>query len=150
MRIALGSDHAGYHLKESVKAWLRDWGHEPIDFGASSQESVDYPDIAVSVAKAVAASDADRGVLICGTGIGMSIAANKIRGIRAALVYDETTARLSREHNDANVIALGARTSSPDQVKTMLDAWLSTEFAGGRHCQRIDKIRRTEDMPGRC
>jgi ribose 5-phosphate isomerase B len=140
MRIALGADHAGVALKEQLKARLDARGIAYEDFGATTTESVDYPDLAVKVARAVAGGAFDRGVLICGTGAGMAIAANKIAGIRAAAVCDEVIARLTREHNDINVLTLGARTTPTDLAGRLLDLFLDTPFGGGRHQPRVDKI----------
>jgi ribose 5-phosphate isomerase B len=142
MRIAIGSDHRGVEFKSSVIASLKSWGYEYHDWGAYSEEPVDYPDIAAKVACAVTAGEFDRGILICGTGIGMSIAANKINGIRAALAYDEFTATRARLHNDANVLCLGCL--RPGDVPAMLKAFLTTEFEGGRHQRRLDKISALE------
>lgn len=144
MRIAVGADHAGYLLKEKVKSHLEELGHAVEDCGTHSTDSCDYPDFAHAVAEKVAAGTAQRGVLVCGSGIGMAIAANKTPGVRAANVDTENEARLSREHNDANVLALGARIVTDDAAKTIVDAWLQTQFAGGRHQQRVDKITRLE------
>ncbi len=144
--IALGADHAGWELKEDLKAWLIQHGHQVIDFGTHSPEAVDYPDYASQVAESVAAAKAERGVLVCGTGIGMSMTANKIAGVRAAVCGDIFTARMSREHNDANVLAMGARLTQRDTAIEILRAWLTTEFAGGRHARRVEKIARLERM----
>jgi ribose 5-phosphate isomerase B len=138
--IALGADHAGFHLKEALKAWLIEQGYQVVDYGTHSPESVDYPDYAVQVAEAVADQKVERGVLICGTGIGMAMTANKVPGVRAALCSDLYTARASREHNDANVLALGGRLMGPEMALDILRMWLETDFAGGRHRRRIDKI----------
>jgi ribose 5-phosphate isomerase B len=140
MRIALGADHAGVDLKEQLKARLDARGIAYEDLGPSTHESVDYPDFAAKVARAVASGAFDRGVLVCGTGAGMAIAANKIEGIRAAAVPDEATARLTRDHNDINVLALGARTTPTDVALRVLDLFLDTPFGGGRHQPRVDKI----------
>ncbi|HHV62928.1 MAG TPA: ribose 5-phosphate isomerase B [Firmicutes bacterium] len=144
MRVALGSDHGGYLLKEHLKSILDDMGVVYEDFGTFSEESVDYPDIGLEVARRVARGEFDRGVLICGTGIGMSIAANKIPGIRASLCQDTVTARLAREHNDANVLTLGGRIIGPVVAEEILKVWLSTPFSGGRHARRIEKITLAE------
>jgi ribose 5-phosphate isomerase B len=144
MVIALGADHAGWELKEALKAWLIQSGHQILDFGTHSPDAVDYPDYALQVAEAVAAAKAERGVLVCGTGIGMAMAANKIPGVRAALCSDSFTARISREHNDANVLALGGRLTSAELGLEILQAWLSTAFAGGRHERRVTKIAQIE------
>ena len=138
--IALGADHAGFQVKEALKAWLIEQGYQVVDYGTHSPESVDYPDYAAEVAEAVADQKVERGVLICGTGIGMAITANKVAGVRAALCSDLYTARASREHNDANVLTLGGRLMGPEMAVEMLRMWLETDFAGGRHRRRVDKI----------
>lgn len=140
MRIALGADHAGVALKDQVKQRLDELGIGYTDFGTTSTDSVDYPDFAVRVAHEVASGAYDRGILVCGTGIGMAIAANKVAGIRAAPVVDESSARLSRAHNDVNVLALGARVTSPEVADRIITLFLETPFDGGRHQRRLDKI----------
>jgi ribose 5-phosphate isomerase B len=140
MRIALGADHAGVELKDRIKRHLDARGIPCTDFGTMSAESVDYPDYARIVAGEVATGASDRGILVCGTGIGMAIAANKIAGIRAAAVVDTTSAALSREHNDANILALGARMMSPEIAQQIVDIFVDTPFSGGRHQRRLDKI----------
>ena len=140
MRIALGADHAGIHLKAEIRKLLEERGIAYRDFGTDTTESVDYPDFADKVAHAVASGDFDRGLLFCGSGIGMAIAANKVAGIRAAPVVDETSARLSREHNNANVLALGERLTPPDVARRLVNTFLDTPFGGGRHQRRVDKI----------
>jgi len=140
MKIAIGSDHGGFGLKETVLSVLRDGGHEVIDCGCNSIESVDYPDFAEQVCEQVLSGQAALGILVCGTGIGMSMAANRHRGIRAALCHDEYTARLSREHNDANILCLGDRVLGSGVAKAIVDVWLSTGFEGGRHVRRIGKF----------
>ena len=140
MRIALGADHAGVDLKEKIKTLLDERGDVYTDFGTSSHESVDYPDYAIKVAREVASGAFDRGLLFCGSGIGMAIAANKVPGIRAAPVVDEISTRLSREHNDANVLSLGERLTPPDQARRLVEIFLDTTFAGGRHERRLAKI----------
>jgi ribose 5-phosphate isomerase B len=144
VRIALGADHAGFELKDALKRVLDECGASYHDFGTSSSESVDYPDLAEVVCLSVASRKFDRGILVCGSGIGMSIAANKISGIRAAVVSDIEAARLARLHNDANVLAIGARLTPPDRAAAIVRAFLSTSFEGGRHQKRIDKIVRLE------
>ncbi|MCS6963295.1 ribose 5-phosphate isomerase B [Thermoflexus sp.] len=144
MRIAIGADHAGYTLKETLVAYMREHGIEVIDFGTHGPDSVDYPDYARVVAEAVAGGGADFGVLICGTGIGMSIAANKVPGIRAAAVSDVYSARMSRAHNDANILCLGGRVVGPGLAIEILETWLRTSFEGGRHARRLEKIRQLE------
>ncbi|TCP69504.1 ribose 5-phosphate isomerase B [Baia soyae] len=144
MRIILASDHGGVRLKEELKGLLADLHMEFEDIGCTSDQSVDYPDYAEPVAKRVAKGEFDRGILICGTGIGMSIAANKVKGIRCAVVSDEYSARMSREHNNANVLALGERVVGGDLAKSIAHAWLTTEFAGDRHLRRVNKIAELE------
>jgi ribose 5-phosphate isomerase B len=141
--IVIGSDHAGFALKEKLKKHLQEHGFAVEDIGTHAETSVDYPRFAHEVASAVAQGRFERGVLVCGTGIGVSIAANRHRGVRAALVHDETTARLSREHNDANVLALGGRTTDHELALRLLDIWLETPFAGGRHGLRVALIEET-------
>ena len=143
--VALGADHGGFALKEDLKTYVRDWGYTPLDLGTSSIEAVDYPDFAEAVANAVVRGDAWRGVVIDSAGIGSSIAANKVPGARAALCYDRATARNSREHNDDNILSLGARLIPADAAREILAVWLETEFGGGRHQKRVDKIRAIED-----
>lgn len=148
-RIAIGSDHAGYELKEAVKALLTELGHTAIDFGTDGKASVDYPDFAGPTAAAVATGDCDRGILICGTGIGMSIAANKVAGIRAALVHDLLSARLTREHNDSNVLCIGQNIVGGAVALEIVRVWLGADFEGGRHAGRVQKIRFIEAEQGR-
>ena len=143
--VALGADHAGWELKEALKAWLIDQGHQILDFGTHSPDSVDYPDYAAQVAEAVAADKVETGVLVCGTGIGMAIAANKVPGVRAATCSDLYTARMSREHNDANVLALGGRLLAPDAAVEIVATWLATAFQGDRHRRRLTKIAELEE-----
>ena len=144
MRIGLGADHAGVALKDRIKRALGDRGVDYEDLGTDSDQRVDYPDYARRVGEGVASGVFDRGILCCGSGIGMAIAANKISGVRAAPVSDVETARLSREHNDANVLALAARTLDADAALAIVDAFLTTSFAGGRHQRRLDKIAALE------
>ncbi len=139
-RIAIGADHAGFHAKENIKKFLEQSGYEVDDVGTWSEESVDYPDYARAVAVRVAGGQDQLGILACGTGIGMSITANKIPGIRAALAHDAMTARLAREHNDANVLTLGGRVVDDARAIEIVRDFLSTKFAGGRHQRRIDEI----------
>ncbi|MCC6226863.1 MAG: ribose 5-phosphate isomerase B [Microthrixaceae bacterium] len=139
-RIAVGADHAGFRLKQLLAGRLLVLGHEVDDHGTMSEERVDYPDFAVSVARAVAGGDAELGVLVCGSGVGVSIAANKVAGIRAATVHDFTSARLAREHNDANIVCLGARFIGEQVAIDALDAFLDAGFEGGRHVERVAKI----------
>lgn len=146
MKIAIAADHAGFTLKEALRERLSSAGHELTDFGAFSEESADYPDYAFAVAELVASGQAARGILVCSTGIGMSIAANKVTGIRAALAANQEAVQLTREHNDANVIALGAKFLSPDEANRLVDIFLTTEFSGGaRHSRRIEKIATIEN-----
>ena len=140
MKIGIASDHGGFELKEYLKEYLKKAGIEVSDFGTNSEEPVDYPIYGERCARAVANGEVERGVVCCGTGIGISIAANKVKGIRCALCTDENMARLSRQHNDANVLALGGRTTSNEEAKKILDAWLNAKFEGGRHQRRIDMI----------
>jgi ribose 5-phosphate isomerase B len=144
MKVAIASDHRGYHLKERVNLLLRAKGHELIDEGPSTEESVDYPDFAALVAKKVSSGEVDRGILICGTGIGMAIAANKFPGVRAAACVDEVTAKLSRQHNDLNVLCLSGDLLSPRNTEGLVEVWMDTEFEGGRHERRVEKIRQLE------
>jgi ribose 5-phosphate isomerase B len=138
--IALGADHAGYTLKEKLKTWLTADGHRVIDHGTHSTDSVDYPDYAAAVAEAVRDGDAEHGVLVCGSGIGMAMAANKVAGVRAAVAANVDVARLARQHNDANVLAIGARLTAPGRALAIVQAWLTTSFEGGRHARRVDKL----------
>ena len=147
MRVALGADHAGVALKRYVKQFLTERQLAYQDFGTESNESVDYPDFALSVANSVASGSADRGILICGSGIGMAIAANKVRGIRAAPVTTTDLARLVRQHNNANVLTLGARTLTAGDALKIVEVFLATPFDGGRHQRRIDKITAVETNP---
>jgi ribose 5-phosphate isomerase B len=142
--VVLGADHGGYELKEYLKRFLLENGYEVRDLGTDSSKSVDYPDFARAVAQAVARGEAWRGILIDSAGIGSAIAANKVPGVRAALCYDHTTARNSREHNDANVLTLGARLLSAETAREIVALWLETDFAGGRHQRRVDKITALE------
>ena len=139
MRIALAADHAGYLLKDDLAGWLREAGHEILDLGTNGPESVDYPAFGAKLADAIAGGDADRGVVVCGSGIGISIAVNRNPACRCARVDDPLSAALAREHNDANVLALGARLTGPDMAKACINAFLGTEFAGGRHQRRVDQ-----------
>ena len=144
MKIAIGADHAGFAAKEEIKTVIKALGHAVVDEGTSGETSVDYPDFAEKVARAVASGEADKGVLICGTGIGMSIAANKVEGIRAALISDEKTAALSRQHNNANVFCAGSRVTPVVKIAEALKVWLQTPFEGGRHENRVAKIAAIE------
>ena len=142
--IAIGADHGGFELKEQLKNHLRDWGYRVLDLGTESTAAVDYPDFAEAVALAVVRGEAQLGIVLDTAGIGSAIAANKVPGARAALCYDRATARNSREHNDANILSLGARMISPETAREIVAAWLQTPFAGGRHARRVDKIRAIE------
>jgi ribose 5-phosphate isomerase B len=147
--VALGADHGGYELKRQLAVYLRDWGYQVLDLGAAGADPVDYPDFAEAVALAVARGDAERGIVIDGAGIGSAMAANKVPGARAALCYDRATARNSREHNDANILSLGARFLPLEFAREILAVWLETPFAGGRHQRRVDKIRAIEQKYSR-
>ena len=144
MKLAIGSDHGGLRLKAEIIAYCQAKQMEFYDFGTYTAESVDYPDISHSVAQAVAAGEYARGILICGTGIGVSIAANKVKGIRAALCHDVYSAQMSREHNDANILTMGERVIGPGLALAIVDKWLTTEFSGGRHERRVCKIGQLE------
>jgi ribose 5-phosphate isomerase B len=144
MRIAIGSDHAGFELKEQVKAHLLDRDHDVVDVGTGGPVSVDYPDFARQVGEAVARAEVDFGVLVCGSGLGMAIAANKVAGVRAVQVMDAEMARMARLHNDANVVTIGGRYLGPEQAGEIVDMFLATAFEGGRHQLRIDKITELE------
>ena len=140
MKIAIASDHGGFELKEVLKAFLLSLSVEVMDLGTSSEESVDYPDFGIQVSERVSRGEVERGVLVCGAGIGMSVVANKFPRVRAALVHDLFSARLSREHNDANILVLGGRIVGKDLAREIVRVWLDTPFAGGRHQKRLDKI----------
>ena len=139
-KIAIGSDHAGFSLKKTIIDYLTDKGIQVDDCGTYSEESTDYPDYAAKVAKTVASDDSYAGILICGTGIGISIAANRFKGVRAALCHDSFTATMSRRHNNANILAMGAKVVSWEIAKEIIDIWLSEEYEGGRHERRLEKI----------
>ena len=139
-KIALGADHAGFELKEQIAEYLKENGYEVKDFGTYSTDSIDYPDPAYSTAKSVSEHSSDEGILICGTGIGMSMVANKLPGVRAALCNSVETAQLSKKHNNANLLCLGARVEHTDSVEKIVDEWLNTKFEQGRHERRVDKI----------
>ena len=143
MKVVVGSDHAGYELKEHLKSLLQQWGHEVIDMGTHSAESVDYPRFGVAVGEEVVELEADgevRGLCVCGTGIGISIAANKVLGVRAAVAYETTGARLARQHNNANILCLGARLIGPEVAADTLKMFLESGFEGGRHARRVDQL----------
>lgn len=145
MRIAIASDHGGFHLKGEIVKFLQQEGIEYKDFGTFSVESVDYPDLSLLVAEAVRAGEFDRGILCCGTGIGVSIAANKVPGILAALCHDTFSAKASREHNNANVLTLGERVIGPGLARDIVKVWLESDFQGGRHARRVEKIHSIEE-----
>ncbi|MGQ0669904.1 MAG: ribose 5-phosphate isomerase B [Actinomycetota bacterium] len=144
MRIAVGSDHAGFALKEDLKAFLAEEGHEVLDYGTDSTQPVDYPEFCVAVARAVAGARAERGMVLGGSGQGEQIVANKVHGVRAALCNDLNTAELSRQHNDANVLGMGARIVPPELARQIVRVWLATEFEGGRHIKRLEQIAAIE------
>ncbi len=145
MKIAIGNDHAATEMKFAIMEYLKELGHEVINFGTDGHESCNYPEFGEQVGRAVAAKEADCGVLICGTGVGISIAANKVKGVRAAVCSDCATARLTKEHNDANIIAFGARIVGLELAKDIVKAYLEAEFSGGRHQERIDMIHEIEN-----
>jgi ribose 5-phosphate isomerase B len=144
MLVAIGSDHGGFRLKEEIKELLAEENITFKDFGTYTAESVDYPDIAKQVGEAIVSGECTKGILICGTGIGIGIAANKIKGIRAALCHDVFSAKMTREHNDSNVLTMGERVIGPGLARMIVSTWLSTEFIGGRHAKRIEKISQLE------
>ena len=144
MKIAIGSDHGGFQLKETIKEWLLENSYEVEDMGTHDEQSCDYPDYGNAVAREVAGGTADKGILVCGTGVGISLAANKVKGIRAALCGDTFTARMTRLHNDANILALGQRVTGPGLALDIVEIWLNTEFEGGRHANRLAKIAEIE------
>ena len=144
MKIAIGCDHGGFELKQAVAKFLEENGYEYKDYGTYDTQSCDYPDIAIPVAEAVAAGEFDRGILICGTGIGIGIAANKVKGIRAALCHDTFSAHATRQHNDSNILTMGQRVIGQGLALDIVKIWLTTEFEGGRHQKRIDKIHARE------
>ena len=140
-KIVLAADHAGFGEKEKIKQTLEDLGIEYMDIGTASSDSVDYPDYAIKAAEAVASGEFDQGLLVCGSGTGMAIAANKIHGVRAAVAWNEDIARLAREHNDANVLSLAARFNSPEEMDRIVRAWFAADFEGGRHEKRVQRIK---------
>ncbi len=144
VKVAIGSDHGGVNIKEEIKQLMTEMGIEFEDVGCDCTESVDYPDYALPVAEQVASGQVDRGILVCGTGIGMSIAANKVKGVRCALVHDLFSAKATREHNDSNVLAMGERVIGPGLAREIAKVWLETEYEGGRHERRVSKIREYE------
>ena len=145
MRIALSADHAGYELKDLLAAWLAEEGHQIIDLGTNGPESVDYPDFGARLGRAIASGDADRGIAVCGSGIGIAIAANRNPGCRCAQVNEPLSATLARTHNDANAIALGSRLIGLDMAKACVTAFLATQFEGGRHQRRVDLLSQPKD-----
>ena len=145
MKIAVANDHRGVNAVEQVKAIIAQQGHECVDFGCSDDHPVDYPDLAYTAASAVSSGAADRAILICGTGIGMCIAANKVKRVRAALCYDELNAKISRQHNDANVLCLSGDLLGSSALRKIVETWLTTDFSGGRHQRRVNKIHAIED-----
>ena len=145
MKIVIGSDHRGFHAKESIKRVLTQMGHDVTDYGTHSDRSADYPDFGVPACRAVAQGKADRGVLMCGSGIGMCMTANKVAGIRAALCHDELTAEMSRRHNDANVLCMGGDLLGDELMRRMVEIWMGTEFEGGRHERRVRKVMKIEE-----
>ena len=149
MKVAVACDHRGFAAKEQIKAILTEAGYEVIDFGCDSPASCDYPDTAIAGARSIATGDSERGIFLCGTGIGMSMAANKVQGIRAALCHDELTAEMSRRHNDANVLCLPADLLGEKLIHRLVEVWLHTEYEGGRHERRLQKMRDFENN-GRC
>jgi ribose 5-phosphate isomerase B len=144
MRISIGADHRGHDLKQKLIPWLQSQGYEVTDEGAATTDSVDYPDYAAKVAHQVAGGQADRGILVCATGVGMCIAANKVHGVRATTCQDEEVARLSRQHNDVNVVCLSGDRLDEPAAQRVLEIWLETEFEGGRHARRVEKIAEVE------
>ncbi|MDE3840322.1 ribose 5-phosphate isomerase B [Bacillus methanolicus] len=146
MKVAIASDHGGVNIRQEIINLMEEMGIEYEDFGCECTTSVDYPDYALPVAEKVAKGEFDRGILICGTGIGMSIAANKVKGIRCALVHDVFSAKATREHNDSNILAMGERVIGPGLAREIAKTWLTTEFQGGRHANRIEKICEYENV----
>ena len=144
-KIALGADHAGFQIKERLKATLDELGFEYIDVGTFSTDSVDYPDFSQKVGEKIESGDAEKGILVCGSGIGVAIAANKMHGVRAAQAWNEETARLSRQHNNANVLTIGARVIPEIDIPKIVKAWLETDFEGGRHAERVEKMMNLEE-----
>jgi len=144
MKIAVGSDHRGFESKEQIKNIVIQLGHEVVDFGTDNNNPVDYPDVAYLAARSVANKEAERAILVCGTGIGMSIAANKVAGVRAALCHDELSAQISRDHNDANILCISGDLTGEVLLRKIVEVWLSTDFGGGRHKRRVDKISSIE------
>jgi ribose 5-phosphate isomerase B len=148
LKIAIGSDHGGYALKEQIRRWVAELGHEVDDLGCDSADSVDYPVYAIAVARKVASGAADLGILVCGTGLGMSMAANKVKGVRAAVCNDLYCAEHARAHNDANVMTIGARVVNNTDARQIVEVFLNTKFEGGRHARRVDQIMAIEEAKG--
>ncbi|MBI3813696.1 MAG: ribose 5-phosphate isomerase B [Nitrospinae bacterium] len=144
-KIAIAADHGGFELKEDIKLFLKEIGYEPVDFGTHNNDSVDYPDFGIKVAEAISKGDMTKGILICGTGIGMSIVVNKFSNVRGALCNDVYTTRMSREHNDSNILILGGRVVGKGLAREMVRTWLTAKFEGGRHQKRLDKIKELEE-----
>jgi ribose 5-phosphate isomerase B len=144
-KIAIAADHGGFELKEDIELFLKEIGYEPVDLGTHNNDSVDYPDFGIKVAETVSRGEISRGILICGTGIGMSIVVNKFPNVRGALCNDIYTARMGREHNDSNILILGGRVVGKGLAREMVRTWLSTKFEGGRHQKRLDKIKELEE-----
>ena len=147
MKSGIANDHSGIVMKQEITAFLQERGHEVVNFGTDKNESCDYPIYGEKVGRAVASGEVDRGILICGTGLGISLAANKVHGVRAVVCSEPCTARLSRQHNDANVLAFGARIVGLELAKMIVETWLAAEFEGGRHKRRVDMIMEIEDRP---
>ncbi len=145
MKISIASDHGGFDLKEDLRAWLTGQGHEVVDFGCHGKESCDYPDFAGPAARAAASGECERGIVICTTGIGVSMTANKVKGVRCALCADPWSAEMTRRHNDANVLAIGAGVTGPLLARQIVTAFLTHEFEGGRHQRRVDKVMSAEE-----
>lgn len=150
MKIAIGADHAGFEEKEKLKKTLDEIGVEYEDLGTNSIDSVDYPDFGAKVGRAVASGEFEQGIIVCGSGIGIAMAANKIHGVRAAQAWNEETARLARQHNDANVLSIGARVIAEEEIPKIVKAWFDAKFEGGRHAKRVDKISELENEQEKC
>jgi len=149
MKIALGADHKGFRLKRDIRGFLESQGHQVLDFGTDSDESVDYPDFGGAAARAVAEGEAELGLVFCWTGTGMAIAANKLHGIRSAVVLNTDMAQLARQHNDVNVLSIPSKYVEPEQARAIVQSWLDARFEGGRHARRLEKIGRLEETSGR-
>lgn len=145
MKVVLGSDEFGYSLKENLKAYLRELGHEPVDLSNPSDQTVDYPDVALVVAESIARGEYERGLLVCGTGIGMAIVANKVPGVRAACCHDPYSAERARKSNDAQIITMGGQIIGPALARSLLDIWLASEFGGGRSTRKVEKIKQLDE-----